>query len=157
MKGQGTGAPCLLESENEKREREKRIRVMMMNTKAMIRTPTLALNQGGAESMGDSGEGIRPVKALPTQSPTTAGASAAVELLQTQKEVQVSEEGAQKPHPLTPLTTGVKKQDTGSQEEGDKTKVTTTCLDHGDVRRWTHLLSVSATSLRTRGGGCQLM
>ena len=86
MKGVTIGAPCLQESENEKKKREKRIRVMMMNAKAMIRTPMLAPNQGGAESMGDSGEGIRPVKALPTQSPTTAGASAVAGLLQTLKE-----------------------------------------------------------------------
>ena len=87
MKGATTGAPSLLESENEKRRRETRIRIMMMNAKAMIRSPMLAPNQGGTESMGDLGEGIRPVKALLTQSLTTAGASASAGLLQTPREV----------------------------------------------------------------------
>lgn len=95
----------------------------------------LAPNQGGAESMRDSGEGIRPAKAHPIQSPITAGASAVVGLLQTPKEARVSVEGVQKPHPLTPPTTGAKKQGTGSQEGGNKTKATMTYLGHGDVRR----------------------
>ena len=108
---------------------------MMRNAKEKNCALTRAPNQGGAESMKELDEGTHPVRVLPAQSPMTAGASAVVELFQTQKKVRVDGEGAQKPHPLTPLTAEAKKRDTGSQEEGDRIRTTMTYLDLGDVRK----------------------
>ena len=160
----GTGAkevtpdtPCSLGSGEEKERMEKSSRSMMRNAKvrncALARTP----DQVGAESMKELDEGTHLVKVPPAQNPMIAGASVAEEPFRTPRTVGVDGEGAQKPHPLIPLAAGTMKLGTGSQGEEDRIKAMMIYPDLGDVRRWTHSLSASVTSLRTRGDGCQLM
>ena len=116
----------------------------------------LTTDQVGAESMKELDEGTHLVKVPPAQSPMIAGASVAEEPLQTPRTVGANGEGAQTLHPPIPLAARTMKLGTGSQGEGARTEAMMICPDLGDVRRWTHSLDESVTSLRTREDECRL-